>query len=129
MHLNRLSRANALRGWLGAKCLDLSPALGHALMSRFAEMRPLRSFVDDRDKLAAFVKASAVGTYHVCGTCRLGRADDPHAVVDPAGRVYGIAGLRVADASIMPTVPSGNTHLPVVMAAEKIADSIVRKAP
>jgi 5-(hydroxymethyl)furfural/furfural oxidase len=127
MHLNRLSRANALRGWLAAKCLDLSPVLGQALMRRFAEMRPLRSFVQDREQLAAFVRASAIGTYHVCGTCRMGRAEDPQAVVDAAGRVYGVDGLRVADASVMPNVPSGNTHLPIVMIAEKIADSIVRK--
>ena len=61
------------------------------------------------------------GTFHVSGTCRMGARDDPAAVVDPAGRVHGIAGLRVADASIMPTVPRGNTNLPTIMIAEKLA--------
>jgi choline dehydrogenase-like flavoprotein len=51
----------------------------------------------------------------------MGRAGDPAAVVDPAGRVHGLAGLRVIDASIMPTVTRGNTNLPTIMLAEKIA--------
>jgi len=51
-------------------------------------------------------------------------------VVDPQGRVHGIAGLRIADASVMPTVPRGNTNLPTLMIAEKISDSILgRGAP
>jgi choline dehydrogenase-like flavoprotein len=54
----------------------------------------------------------------------MGRADDPDAVVDPQGRVRGVAGLRVADASIMPSVPRGNTNIPTIMVAEKIAADI-----
>ncbi|HVS29152.1 MAG TPA: GMC family oxidoreductase N-terminal domain-containing protein [Solirubrobacteraceae bacterium] len=60
--------------------------------------------------------------YHCVGTAKMGADDDPSAVVDQQGRVRGFEGLRVADASIMPTVPSGNTHLPSVMIAEKLAD-------
>ena len=51
----------------------------------------------------------------------MGARDDPAAVVDPAGRVHGIAGLRVADASIMPAMPRGNTNLPTIMIAENLA--------
>ena len=58
----------------------------------------------------------------------MGAANDPQAVVDPAGRVRGIAGLRVVDASIMPTVPRGNTNIPTVMLAEKIAAAIGAEA-
>jgi len=58
----------------------------------------------------------------VIGTCKMGQ--DPHAVVDDQLRVHGIAGLRVIDASIMPTVPSGNTNAAVIMIAEKGADMI-----
>ena len=54
----------------------------------------------------------------------MGRKEDALAVVDPVGRVYGCEGLRVADASVMPTVPSGNTYIPTVMLAEKIAQAI-----
>ena len=58
---------------------------------------------------------------HVTGTCVMGRRDDPDAVVDPQCRVIGVDGLRVADASIMPCVPSANTNLPAVMVGEKAA--------
>jgi 5-(hydroxymethyl)furfural/furfural oxidase len=55
----------------------------------------------------------------------MGRADDPQAVTDPQGRVHGVAGLRVVDASIMPTVPRANTNIPTIMIAEKIAAEMV----
>jgi 5-(hydroxymethyl)furfural/furfural oxidase len=55
----------------------------------------------------------------------MGRADDPHAVVDTQGRVRGVAGLRVVDASVMPTLPRGNTNLPTLMVAEKMASAIL----
>ena len=58
----------------------------------------------------------------------MGAANDPKAVVDPAGRVHGIAGLRVVDASIMPTVPSGNTNIPTIMLAEKVSAAILADA-
>ncbi len=67
------------------------------------------------------MRANVAGTFHVCGTCRMGGADDPGAVVDNAGRVHGIGGLRVVDASIMPAIPRGNTNIPTIMLAEKIA--------
>ncbi len=59
---------------------------------------------------------------HICGTCRMGPPDDPRSVVDPAGRVIGVDGLYVADASIFPEVPRANTNLPVIAAAERLAD-------
>ena len=54
----------------------------------------------------------------------MGRPDDRDAVVDPAGRVIGVTGLRVADASVMPSVPSANTNIPTIMVAERIADAV-----
>ena len=65
--------------------------------------------------------AGQIGTtiFHPVGTCKMGRADDPTAVVDTQLRVRGIEGLRVIDASVMPTITSGNTNAPVMMIAER----------
>ena len=123
---NALSRRNAVRGRIASTLLSLSPRLGKAAIGRLARMVPLAPLLSDPDALAALVCEEMSVTNHVAGTCRMGRADDPTAVVDTAGRVHGMERLRVADAAIMPTVPSGNTHLPTVMVAEKIADAMRR---
>jgi len=63
--------------------------------------------------------------WHPCGTCRMGAADDPDAVVDPRqARVRGVERLRVIDASVMPAVPRANTNIPTIMLAEKFAAAI-----
>jgi choline dehydrogenase len=74
-------------------------------------------------ELAEFVRARATVVYHPVGTCKMGH--DPLAVVDDALRVRGIEGLRVADASIIPTLIGGNTHAPAVMIAERCADMVL----
>ena len=79
----------------------------------------------DDAKLEAFVRQAAVGVWHASCTCRMGAADDPMAVTGNTGRVRGIAGLRVVDASIFPVVPRANTNFPTMMTAEKIADAIL----
>jgi choline dehydrogenase len=84
---------------------------------------------DARDPAAidAYIRATAVSAYHPCGGCRMGTG--PDAVTDHEGRVHGIEALRVVDASIMPSVVSGNTNLPIMMMAEKIAASIRGEPP
>jgi choline dehydrogenase len=77
-----------------------------------------------REQLDAYIRATAGTTQHPVGTCKMGI--DAEAVVDPQLRVRGVEGLRVADASIMPTVTGGNTNAPVIMIGEKASDLILR---
>lgn len=70
------------------------------------------------------IRTMSFTVYHPVGTCKMGPSWDRDAVVDPRLRVYGVTGLRVIDASIMPTIPSGNTNAPVIMVGEKGADLI-----
>ena len=83
----------------------------------------------DLASLAENIRNHSDTQYHPVGTCRMGPASDPMAVVDAQLRVHGIAGLRVADASIMPTLIGGNTNAPTVMIAEKASDLIRARAP
>jgi choline dehydrogenase len=92
---------------------------------RAYEMNP-GSKVQTDEEWIQWARETGQTTYHVIGTCKMGQ--DPMAVVDDELRVHGIAGLRVIDASIMPTVPSGNTNAAVIMIAEKGADMIKRAA-
>lgn len=78
------------------------------------------------EALMAYARAYATTVFHPCGTCKMG--SDPKAVVDARLRVHGISGLRVADASIMPTMTSGNTNAPTIMIGEKAADMIRQDA-
>jgi len=77
----------------------------------------------------AWIRRAAETIYHPVGTCRMGRAGDPLAVVDSALRVQALSGLRVIDASVMPTLVGGNTNAPTMMIAEKAADIILSRAP
>ena len=85
------------------------------------EVVPGAAAASDEDILA-FIRRTGNTIYHPSGTCRMG--GDPASVVDPDLRVRGIEGLRVADASIMPTVVSGNTNAPAIMIGEKCADMV-----
>jgi choline dehydrogenase len=79
------------------------------------------------EQLDAFVREHAETAYHPCGTCRMGTGDD--AVVDEEGRVHGIEGLRVIDASIMPQIVTGNLNATTIMIAEKLADRVRGREP
>jgi len=81
--------------------------------------------VRGREALSESIAESAVHYYHPCGSCKMGPADDPLAVVGADGAVHGLDGLHVADASIMPWTMSGNTNMPTTVIGEKIARALV----
>ena len=88
------------------------------------EIQPGAAVQSDAE-IDAFIRDHAESAYHPCGTARMGRADDPMAVVDPECRVIGVQGLRVADSSIFPRVTNGNLNAPSIMVGEKAADHIL----
>jgi choline dehydrogenase len=102
---------------------------GQAALARFApeELKPGPQHQSDED-LARVAGDIATTIFHPVGTCRMGRADDPGAVVDARLRVRGVAGLRVVDAGIMPTITSGNTNSPTLMIAERAAEWMLTAA-
>ncbi|HET7125788.1 MAG TPA: GMC oxidoreductase, partial [Lysobacter sp.] len=87
-----------------------------------APIFPARDDLSDAE-LVEFIRAKAETVYHPVGTCRMG--SDDGAVVDPELKVHGVAGLRVVDASVMPTLIGGNTNAPTIMIAERAAELIV----
>jgi len=127
--LNRITPANKIQSAVIAALIDLVPPLAGPIFSTLADRRvDLATLVADDDALAAHIRENVAGTFHPVGTCRMGGANDRDAVVDPEGRVRGIAALRVIDASIMPTAPRGNTNIPTIMVAEKISATMVDEA-
>jgi len=90
---------------------------------RGREIQPGEAVQSDAE-IDAFIRAKAESAFHPCGTCRMGRASDPLAVVDAQSRVLGTQALRVVDSSIMPSITTGNLNAPTIMLAEKAADHI-----
>jgi 5-(hydroxymethyl)furfural/furfural oxidase len=118
-------RNKVLTGLL-ARLLD-GPAPLRRLLFRalIVEGDPIDVLMADDAALERFIRRAAVGVWHASCSCRMGAEDDPLAVTAPDGRVYGVDGLRVVDASIFPMIPSGNTNLPTIMVAERISDLIL----
>ncbi|MGE0803225.1 MAG: GMC family oxidoreductase [Lautropia sp.] len=115
--------ATLIAGLAEARRIAAMPAL-----ARYSgvELAPGPGVVDEA-VLTRFVRATTATTYHPAGTCRMGPSGDELAVVDPRLRVHGIEGLRVADASIMPTVVGGNTAAPSMMIGERAAEFILQR--
>jgi choline dehydrogenase len=111
------------------KCIRLTREIfGQDAFKPYAgkEIQPGASVQTD-EELNAFIAEHAESAYHPCGTCRMGRADDKNAVVDPEGRVIGVDGLRVADSSIFPQITNGNLNAPSIMVGEKMSDHLLGK--
>jgi 5-(hydroxymethyl)furfural/furfural oxidase len=127
--LNRLSRGNWLRASLGALSLAGPAALRrYMLFNVISPGERIETLTADAGRLENWIRQRATPFYHPVGTCRMGRADDPGAVVDSECRVRGIEGLRVVDASIMPTLPRANTNLTTIMIGERMADRLAASA-
>jgi choline dehydrogenase len=114
-----------LAGMRQARKLLQTPALSKYFMS---EVLPGPDVTSD-EGLLNFARRYGVSSYHVMGTAKMGPASDPMAVVDNQLRVHGLQGLRVADSSVMPSMPSANTCAATMMIAEKASDMILGKPP
>jgi len=127
--LNRITPGNRLKSAGVAALVDAVPPLAGPIFATLADRRvDLAALAEDEAALAEHIRDNVAGTFHPVGTCRMGAADDRNAVTDPAGRVRGIANLRVIDASLMPTLPRGNTNIPTIMVAEKLADQMLSES-
>ena len=104
---------------------------GFRIVRRIVEAKPMDALrgeefspgasVKTDEQILTFIRGNAHTAYHPIGTCRMGPAG-PRTVVDEKLKVHGLEGLRIADASIFPTMPSGNTNAPSIMVGEKAAD-------
>lgn len=117
------------RNWLltatAAALTDRLAALREPFFRRFvAGGATLADLLADDDALEAYVRAGVFGQWHPAGTCRMGDPAARDTVVDPAGRVVGVEGVLVADASVMPLIPRANLNIPTIMIAEKLSDAI-----
>lgn len=124
--LNRPSFSNWLQSLTIRQMFGLSGALRRRILKK-SLLDPAALLANSED-LRDLVRRAAAPAHHVCGTCKIGRAEDRIAVVDPNLRVHQMDGLRVADASIMPTIVCANTHMPVIMIAERAAELILADA-
>src|SRR6516165_191260 len=124
--LSAFNRRNGAAAAVMGAMLDLPAKLRHVVIRRlllngvaFADV------IRDEHALADFVRRSVFGVWHPTGTCRMGDPSDPNAVVDPRGQVIGSENLYVADASVMPRLPTANTNIPTIMIAEKISAGLL----
>jgi 5-(hydroxymethyl)furfural/furfural oxidase len=117
---------NALQTWLGAMAMETSPLIRRFMIDKLiADAPSIDELADDDGACRDWIRSAVLGHWHASCTCRMGTSDDAFAVTDPSARIYGVEGLRVADASIMPSVPCANTNIPIIMIGEKVAASIL----
>jgi 5-(hydroxymethyl)furfural/furfural oxidase len=120
------SRWNKLQTDVGAALMDASHTIRQLVTKiLIADAPSLKDLAENESICREWLTSAVHGHWHASGTCRMGRPGDKAAVTDPHGLVYGVTGLRIADASLMPSVPCANTHIPTLMIGEKIASSIL----
>ena len=128
--VRRLS-VKSRRTWLKtaaiAALLDFAPTRGLVIHRKFGTQDRLHCMARDDEAIADWVRESVWSGWHVSGTCRIGRDDDPLAVVDHRCRVRGVEGLRVVDASVMPSIVAANTNISTIAIAERASDLILNR--
>jgi 5-(hydroxymethyl)furfural/furfural oxidase len=125
--VGKVSIRNRWLTGLAARLLDGPATLRRSMMKNFiAGNYQLKDVIENPDRLRAFIREAVVGAWHASSSCRMGSSSDAMAVTDEQGRVYGVSGLRIDDASIFPTIPRANLNIPVLMVAEKIADEMIK---
>jgi 5-(hydroxymethyl)furfural/furfural oxidase len=120
------SRWNDIQTKVGAAVMDTAPFARKAIIKyMIADAPDMRDLVNDDSACAEWIRGAVLGHWHVSCTNKMGSADDPMAVTDSNGRVIGLQGLRVCDASIFPNVPCANTNVPTMMTGEHMAARIL----
>jgi len=119
------SRVNAIQMAMGGALMDVAGPVRRLMVDTLIADGPSIAELADESTMKQWIADTVLGHWHATSTCRMGAPDDSGAVTNPAGRVYGVGGLRVCDASIMPTVPCANTNIPTIMVGEKIAAAIL----
>jgi 5-(hydroxymethyl)furfural/furfural oxidase len=120
------STYNKVQTWIGGQLMDASGPLRRMLIKTLIADGPtVDDLMNDEPTMVEWIRSSVLGHYHASCSLRMGAEDDPGAVCDSSARVYGVAGLRVCDASLMPAVPCANTNFPTIMVGEKVAATIL----
>ena len=120
---------NKFQMWVGGQLMDSSAIMRRYLIKNLIADGPtIDELHADESVMTEWIQSTVLGHYHASCSNRMGAPDDPGAVTDPSARVYGVEGLRVADASIMPAVPCANTNFPTIMVGEKVAGTILAEA-
>ncbi|MCO5091214.1 GMC family oxidoreductase [Bosea sp. (in: a-proteobacteria)] len=126
--IGRKTPVNIVLTGIAAALMDSGRPIRDLMIEHVIRDGPsLDVLLGDDGKLATHVVSEATSAWHPCGTCKMGRADDPMSVTDPHGKVFGTENLYVADASIMPEIPRTNLNLPSIMIGERVAD-LLRQA-
>ncbi|MGH6771531.1 MAG: GMC family oxidoreductase [Xanthobacteraceae bacterium] len=123
------SRSNAAQMSIAGALMDSAAPLRRLMVKTLIADGPTIADLADAATMKQWIADTVLGHWHATSTCRMGAPDDPGAVTDPAGRVYGVEGLRVCDASIMPMVPCANTNIPTIMVGERIAAAMLAEKP
>lgn len=123
--IGAVNKKNKILTTILATMMDGPQIIRRAAIHNFITLgAKMKKLLSDDQAFEDWIRDGVSGCWHPSGTCRMGKASDPSAVTDPGGRVHGVDGLRVCDASIFPCVPRANTNIPTIMCAEKIADDI-----
>lgn len=127
--LSQITPSNAALAQVAATVVDAAGRLRPLLLRHAVNGGwSIRELLSCSEAMQKFLRAQTFSMWHVSGTCKMGHPDSPDTVADANGKLVALANVWVADASVIPTLPSANTNLPVLMVAEKISDGLRKLA-